>query len=387
MIGFDLTEEQKQMKEMAHEFAEKEMRPVAHEYDEKEEFPWPVLKKAFDLNLLTYSIPEEYGGAGVTSHVTDCIVQEELFWGCAGIATSMGGIMLGALPILIAGNEAQKKKYLTLLTQPKADGMPRLGAFALTEPEAGSDAASIKTSAKKVEGGYVLNGTKHFITNGGIADVYTVFATRDPSLGADGIDGFIVEGSWKGVIPGKKEKKMGIRASHTAQVHFEDCFVPAENRLGEEGDGFGIVLQTLDHSRPIVAAGAVGVARAAFEFALQYSQERKQFGRPIAKQQAIQFMLADMATEIDAARLLCWRAAYLLDQEEPNSVAASMAKVFAGDVAMKVTTDALQIVGGLGYMRDYPMEKFMRDAKIMQIYEGTAQIQRLVISRFMIGFG
>lgn len=387
MIGFDLTEEQKQMKEMAHEFAEKEMRPVAHEYDEKEEFPWPVMKKAFDLNLLTYALPEEYGGAGVTSHVTDCIVQEELFWGCAGIATSMGGIMLGALPILIAGNDEQKKKYLTMLTQPKPDGMPRLGAFALTEPEAGSDAASIKTTAKKVAGGYVLNGTKHFITNGGIADVYTVFATRDPSLGADGIDGFIVEGNWKGVIPGKKEKKMGIRASHTAQVHFEDCFVPEENRLGAEGDGFGIVLQTLDHSRPIVAAGAVGVARAAFEFALQYSQERKQFGRPIAKQQAIQFMLADMATEIDAARLLCWRAAYLLDQEEPNSVAASMAKVFAGDIAMKVTTDALQIVGGLGYMRDYPMEKFMRDAKIMQIYEGTAQIQRLVISRFMIGFG
>jgi alkylation response protein AidB-like acyl-CoA dehydrogenase len=189
------------------------------------------------------------------------------------------------------------------------------------------------------------------------------------------------------VIPGKKEKKMGIRASHTAQVHFEDCFVPEENRLGAEGDGFGIVMQTLDHSRPIVAAGAVGVARAAFEFALAYSQERKQFGRPIAKQQAIQFMLADMATEIDAARMLCWRAAWLLDQEEPNSVQSSMAKVFAGDIAMKVTTDALQIVGGMGYMRDYPMEKFMRDAKIMQIYEGTAQIQRIVIARFMIGFG
>jgi alkylation response protein AidB-like acyl-CoA dehydrogenase len=387
MIGFELTEEQQRMKEMAHEFAEREMRSVAHEYDEKEEFPWPVLKKAFDVGLLTYAIPEEYGGAGVMSHVTDCIVQEELFWGCAGIATSMGGIMLGALPILIAGNEAQKKKYLTMLCEPKQDGMPRLGAFALTEPEAGSDAAAIKTSAKKVEGGYLLNGTKHFITNGGIADVYTVFATRDPSLGVDGIDGFIVEGNWKGVIPGKKEKKMGIRASHTAQVHFEDCFVPEENRLGQEGDGFGIVMQTLDHSRPIVAAGAVGVARAAFEFALQYAQERKQFGRPIAKQQAIQFMLADMATEIDAARLLCWRAAWLLDQQEPNTTQASMAKVFAGDVAMRVTTDALQIVGGMGYMRDYPMEKFMRDAKIMQIYEGTAQIQRLIIARFMIGFG
>lgn len=387
MIGFELTEEQQRMKELAREFAEKEMRPVAHEYDEEEKFPWAVMKKANDVGLLTYALPEEYGGAGVSSHVTDCIVQEELFWGCAGIATSMGGIMLGALPILIAGTDAQKKKYLTMLTEPKQDGMPRLGAFALTEPEAGSDVASLKTTAKKVDGGYVLNGTKHFITNGGIADVSTVFATRDPQLGADGIDGFIVEGGMKGVVPGKKEKKMGIRASHTAQVHFEDCFVPAENRLGEEGDGFGIVLQTLDHSRPIVASGAVGIARAAFEFALQYSQERKQFGRPIAKQQAIQFMLADMATEIDAARLLCWRSAWLLDNDEPNSVAASMAKVFSGDMAMKVTTDALQVVGGMGYMRDYPMEKFMRDAKIMQIYEGTAQIQRIVISRFMIGFG
>ena len=387
MIGFDLTEEQQRMKEMAHEFAEKEMRSVAPEYDEKEEFPWPVMKKAFDVGLLTYSIPEEYGGAGVLSHVTDCIVHEELFWGCAGIATSMGGIMLGALPIMLAGNDAQKKKYLTMLTEAKKDGMPRLGAFCLTEPEAGSDAASIKTSAKKVDGGYILNGTKHFITNGGIADVYTVFATHDPSQGVDGIDGFIVEGGFKGVIPGKKEKKMGISASHTAQVHFEDCFVPDENRLGGESDGFGIVMQTLDHSRPIVASGAVGVARAAFEFALQYSQERKQFGRPIAKQQAIQFMLADMATEIDAARLLCWRAAWLLDQEEGNTVQSSMAKVMGGDIAMKVTTDALQIVGGMGYMRDYPMEKFMRDAKIMQIYEGTAQIQRIVIARFMIGFG
>ena len=387
MIGFDLTEEQRNMQEMAHEFAEKEMRPVAHDYDEKEEFPWPVLRKAQDVGLLTYALPEEYGGAGVTSHVTDCIVQEELFWGCAGMGTSMGGIMLGALPILLAGNDAQKKKYLTMLTQKKKDGSPMLGAYALTEPEAGSDAASIRTSAKKVEGGYVLNGTKHFITNGGIADVYTVFATRDPSLGADGIDAFIVEGAFAGVKPGKKEKKMGIRASHTAQVHFEDVFVPEENRLGQEGDGFVIAMQTFDHSRPVVAAGAVGVARAAFDFALAYSQERKQFGRPIAKQQAIQFMLADMATEIQAARLLCWNAAWLLDQGEPNTKESSMAKAYAADIAMKVTTDAVQIVGGMGYMRDYPVEKFMRDAKIMQIYEGTSQIQRLVLARAYIGFG
>lgn len=387
MIGFDLTEEQQRLKEMAHEFAEKEMRPVAPHYDETEEFPWPVLKKASDVGLLAYAIPEEFGGAGITSQVTNCIVQEELFWGCAGIATSMGAIMLGALPILVAGSDAQKKKYLTMLTETKKDGMPMLGAFALTEPEAGSDAASLKTSAKKVSGGYVLNGTKHFITNGGIADVYTVFATLDPAKGADGISSFIVEGSAKGVKPGKKEKKMGIRASHTAQVHFDEVFVPEENLLGAEGEGFFVAMQTLDLSRPMVAVGAVGIARAAFEAALQYSMERKQFGRPIAKQQAIGFMLADMATNIDAARLLCWRSAWLLDHEEPSMKESSMAKSFAPDVAMQVTTDAVQIFGGVGYTRDYPVEKYMRDAKIMQIYEGTTQIQKLVISRSMIGFG
>ncbi len=387
MIGFDLTEEQQRLKEMAHEFAEKEMRPVAPHYDETEEFPWPVLKKASDVGLLAYAIPEEFGGAGITSQVTNCIVQEELFWGCAGIATSMGAIMLGALPILVAGSDAQKKKYLTMLTETKKDGMPMLGAFALTEPEAGSDAASLKTSAKKVSGGYVLNGTKHFITNGGIADVYTVFATLDPAKGADGISSFIVEGSAKGVKPGKKEKKMGIPSSHTAQVHFDEVFVPEENLLGAEGEGFFVAMQTLDLSRPMVAVGAVGIARAAFEAALQYSMERKQFGRPIAKQQAISFMLADMATQIDAARLLCWRSAWLLDHEEPSMKESSMAKSFAPDVAMQVTTDAVQIFGGVGYTRDYPVEKYMRDAKIMQIYEGTTQIQKLVISRSMIGFG
>ncbi|MBI3537512.1 MAG: acyl-CoA dehydrogenase family protein, partial [Chloroflexi bacterium] len=229
--------------------------------------------------------------------------------------------------------------------------------------------------------------TKHFISNGGIADVYTVFATHDASQGADGIDAFIVLGEQDGVKPGKKEKKMGIRASHTAQVHFEDVFVPEENRLGEEGEGFLVALKTLEYSRPGVAASALGVARAAFEFALQYSLERKQFGRAIAKQQAIQFMLADMATEIDAARLLTWRSAWLLDQGQPANKEASMAKLFAADTAMKVATDAVQIVGGAGYMRDLPVEKYMRDAKIMQIYEGTSQIQRVVISRLLIGFG
>lgn len=387
MIGFELDEEQLRMKEMAHEFAEKEMRPVAGHYDETEEFPWPVMKKAADLGLLTYALPEEYGGAGVSSVITDAIVQEELFWGCAGIATSMGAIMLGALPILLYGHDEQKKKYLNWLSQCKPDGNPRLAAFALTEPDAGSDAGSLKTSARKVDGGYILNGTKQFITNGGIADLHTVFATHDPKLGTDGIDAFVVDSSMKGVIPGKKEKKMGIRASHTAQVIFEDVFVPEENRLGEEGEGFLVAMNTLDHTRAVTAAGAVGIARAAFDSALAYSLERKQFGRAIAKQQAIQFMLSDMATEIEAARMLCWRAAWLFDHGEPSAKESSMAKQYAADMSMKVTTDAVQVLGGVGYTRDYPVEKFMRDAKIMQIYEGTSQIQRIVISRFLIGFG
>ncbi len=387
MIGFDLTEEQQRFQELAHEFAEKEMRPVAAHYDETEEYPWPVLKKAADVGLLTYMLPEQYGGAGMTNLVTACIVQEELFWGCAGIATAMGAIGLAATPIYIGGNEEQKKKYLPMLCSTKKDGMPMIGAYALTEPDAGSDAASIRTTAKKVKGGYVLNGTKQFITNGGVADIYSVFATHDPSLGADGVSAFIVERGWDGVKPGKKEKKMGIRASDTSQVIFEDVFVPEENRLGPENEGFLLAMQTFDQTRPIVAAGAVGIARAAYEAALQYSLERKQFGRAIAKFQAISFMLADMATEIEAARLLCWKSGWLIDQGQPNLQLSSMAKAFAPEVAMRVTTDAVQIFGGVGYTRDYPVEKFMRDAKIMQIFEGTTQIQKLVISRSLIGFG
>lgn len=380
-VNFELSEEQKQFQELAHEFAEKEMRPYASEYDEKEQLPYEIFEKAHKLGLLTYGIPEEFGGGGATSALTQAIVSEELAWGCAGMATSMGGIGLCAAPILIGGNEFQKKKYLTRFTGDKL----RLGAYAITEPGAGSDAAAIKTSAKKVDGGYVLNGTKHFITNGGIADLYVVFGTIDPAMGDDGICAFIVEGDLDGVKAGKKERKMGIRASHTAQVHFEDVFVPEENRIGEEGEGFLWAMKAFEHTRPLVASLAIGVARAAFEFALDYATQREQFGRPIAKFQTIGFMLADMATEIDAARLLAWRAAWMLENQMPVNKEASMAKVFAADTAMKVTTDALQIVGGAGYMRDLPVEKWMRDAKIMQIYEGTSQIQRLVISRMLIG--
>jgi len=380
MIDFSLTEEQKRLKEWAHEFAEKEIRPVAALYDEKEEVPWDVLKKAADIGLMSYGVPEEYGGGGVEDPVTHLLVTEELFWGCAGIATTIGASELGVIPIYLMGNEAQKKKYLPLFCDTK---QVRLGAFAITEPQAGSDVASMRTRAERKGDRYIINGEKRFISNGGIADLYVVFATIDPSRGYEGITAFIVEKGTPGLKAGKKEKKMGIRASHTGDVIFENVEVPVENRLGEEGDGFVGAMRVFDRTRPGVAAAAVGVARAAYEYALQYAKERVQFGKPIIAKQAIRFMLADMATEIDAARFLAWRAAWLISQNYPNSKESSMAKAFAGDVAMRVTTDALQILGGYGYMRDYPLEKWMRDAKIMQIYEGTQQIQRVVISQML----
>ncbi len=381
MIGFCLTDEQREFRDMAHKFAEKTIRPAAAEADEKEEVPWDVLQKAHQAGLITFSLPEKYGGGGVESVLTKAIVDEEIFWGCAGIATIMGGAMLAATPIMLAGTEEQKEKYVSRLCRGDSNGRPTLGAYALTEPGAGSDPAGMITNARREKSKYILNGFKTFITNAGIADVYVVFATVDPARGTDGITAFIVEKDWPGVNPGKKEKKMGIRASHTASISFEDVEVPAENRLGAEGEGFKIAMRTFDITRSHIAAGAVGIARAAYEYALAYARERQQFGKPIFSFQSIAFMLADMAMQIDAARLLAWRSAWLYDEGQPCATEASMAKAFAADVAMKTTTDAVQILGGYGYMREYPAEKWMRDAKIMQIYEGTAQIQRLVISR------
>ncbi len=381
MIGFDLTDEQREFRDAARRFAEKTIRPAAAEADEREEVPWDILQKAQQAGLITYPLPEKYGGGGVDSVLTKAIVDEEIFRGCAGIATIMGGAMLAATPIMLAGTEAQKEKYVSRLCQADPEGRPTLGAYALTEPGAGSDPAGMITNVRREKGRYILNGFKTFITNAGIADVYVVFATVDPSRGADGITAFIVEKDWKGVLPGKKEKKMGIRASHTASLAFEDVEVPAENRLGAEGEGFKIAMRTFDITRSHIAAGAVGIARAAYEYALGYAHERRQFGKPIFSFQAVSFMLAEMAMQIDAARLLTWRAAWLYDNGQSCTTEASMAKAAAADVAMKVTTDAVQILGGYGYMREYPVEKWMRDAKIMQIYEGTAQIQRLVISR------
>ncbi|TMB91580.1 MAG: acyl-CoA dehydrogenase [Chloroflexi bacterium] len=388
-LDFTLTQEQEEIRELAHEFAEKEMRPVADYYDEHEETPWEVMRKAHALGLGPASgIPEDYGGGGADL-LTQLILQEELSWGDAGIAVSIYASGLAGAGIYAMGTEDQKRKYLGMLCDPKD---LKIAAMGLTEPNSGSDSLALETTATKVDGGYVLNGTKQFCTNGGIADIQVAFVTTDKSLGPAGIAGFVIEKANPGMRQGRKERKLGVRASHTAQVIFEDCFVSEDARLGFDAEGkatgpgaVGAMIM-LEATRPLVAAGAIGIARAAFEFARDYSLERVQFGKPIAKHEAIAFKLADMATEIDAARLLTWRAGWMAQ----NGVAfargeGSMAKLFAGDMAMRVTVDAVQVLGGYGYIKEYPVERFMRDAKIYQLWEGTAEIQRLVISRYILG--
>jgi len=375
MIGFDLTQEQTALQDMARKFAANEIRPRAVECDHAGTFPEDIFEKAFGLGLMSGYIPEEYGGLGLKALDT-CIIEEELAWGCSGIATSMTCNGLALTPILVAGTEDQKKRFVA----PFAEKL-RYASFCLTEPGSGSDAGGIATTAKREGDGYTINGRKCFITNGSHAAQYTVFASTDRSKGHKGLSAFVVPRSLPGVSVGKKEDKMGQRASDTADVLFEDVKVPAENRLGKEGEGFKIAMITLDYARPTVAAMSVGVARAAFELAMQYSKERVQFGVPIAMNQAIHFLLADMAMDIEAARLLTYKGAWLLDAGKRNTKESSFAKAFAADLAMRVTTDAVQIYGGYGYMRDYPVEKLMRDAKLLQIYEGTSQIQRMVIAK------
>jgi len=375
MIGFDFTEEQTALQDMARKFAANEIRPKAGEADRTGAFPKEIFQKAFDLGLMTGFIPEAHGGLGLGS-LESCIIEEELGWGCSGIATSMTSNGLALTPILIAGTEDQKKEFVAPFARELM-----YASFCLTEPGAGSDAGGIATTAKKDADGYVLNGRKCFITNGTYASQYTVFASTDRSKGHKGLSAFLVPRSLAGVSPGKKEEKMGQCASDTSDVLFEDVRVPAANLLGKEGDGFKIAMKTLDYARPTVAAMSVGVARAAFEHAMQYSKERVQFGMPIAMNQAIHFLLADMAMDIEAARLLTLKSAWLIDQGRRNTKESSFAKAFAADLAMRVTTDAVQIFGGYGYMKDYPVEKLMRDAKLLQIYEGTSQIQRLVIAK------
>jgi acyl-CoA dehydrogenase len=375
MIGFDLTQEQIALQDMARKFAANEIRPKAVEYDHASKFPEDIFEKAFALGLMSGYIPEEYGGLGLSA-LDACIIEEELGWGCSGIATSMTCNGLALTPILVAGTEDQKKRFVA----PFAEKL-QYASFCLTEPGAGSDAGGIATTAKREGDSYVINGRKCFMTNGSYAMQYTVFASTDRSKGHKGLSAFVVPRSLSGVSVGKKEDKMGQRASDTADVLFEDVKVPVENLLGKEGEGFKIAMITLDYARPTVAAMSVGVARAAFELAMQYSKERVQFGVPIAMNQAIHFLLADMAMDIEAARLLTYKGAWLLDQGKRNTKESSFAKAFAADLAMRVTTDAVQIYGGYGYMRDYPVEKLMRDAKLLQIYEGTSQIQRMVIAK------
>jgi len=375
MIAFDLTEEQIALQDMAHKFAANEIRPKAVECDKTGTFPTEIFQKAFDLGLMTGFIPEPLGGLGMAS-LDLCIIEEELGWGCSGIATSMTTNGLALAPVLIAGTEDQKKEFVS----PFATKFG-FASFCLTEPGAGSDAGGIATTAKKDGDAYIMNGRKCFITNGTHASQYTVFASTDRSKGHKGLSAFVVPRSLPGVSPGKKEDKMGQRASDTSDVLFEDVRVPAANLLGKEGEGFKIAMKTLDFARPSVASMSVGVARAAFELAMQYSKERVQFGAPIAMNQAIHFLLSDMAMDIEAARLLTLKSAWLLDQGRRSTKESSFAKAFAADLAMRVTTAAVQIFGGYGYMKDYPVEKLMRDAKLLQIYEGTSQIQRLVIAK------
>jgi acyl-CoA dehydrogenase len=374
VVDFTLTDEQQSIREMAHEFAANEIRPVAWEYDRDGIWPQDILEKAWELGLVNSFLPPEYGGPGL-GVFEGVLIGEEIAWGCSGIGTSLSCNKLATTPVMLAASERLKKDYLGRLSE-----SPLLASFCLTEPDAGSDVSGMKTTAVRRADKWVLNGTKTFITNGEYANWYTVYAKTDKEAGHRGISCFIVPRD-AGVTVDKHEDKMGQRASNTATISFNDVEIPLDHLVGEENKGFKIAMMTLDHTRPGVAAMATGVARAALEFAVDYSKERVQFGVPIAMHQAIQFIIADMATKVHLARLATWQSAVLIDQGKRNTIESSHAKRFAADIAMEVTTDAVQVYGGYGFIKDYPVEKLMRDAKILQLYEGTAQIQRLVIAR------
>lgn len=378
-MDFALNEEQLELQEMVRDFVEKEITPYAADMDRENAAKPELMKKAFEMGLLNIVVPEEYGGPGLDS-ITMAMIYEELGKGCAGVATSMAANSLATAPVLLAGTEEQKKMYCDILNN------GGLAAFALTEPGAGSDAGSVATRAvrDKEKGTYTLNGTKLFITNGGISDIYLVFANTRASGGIRGLTAFIVPRKTPGFKVGKKEDKMGIRPSNTCELILQDVVIPESYRVGREGEGFRIAMKTLDAARPFVGSVAVGLAQAALDYAVKYAKERKQFGQPIASFEMVQAMLADMAMKVDAARMLVQRACFMRDQGVEFSKEAAMAKCYAADAAMAVTTDAVQIMGGYGYSREYPVEKLMRDAKIMQIYEGTNQIQRLVIANKLL---
>jgi acyl-CoA dehydrogenase len=377
-MSFELTEEQESLRRTVRKFAEKELAPIAAESDEKGEFHREIYEKLAEIGLLGIPCPEKYGGAGL-DYSTYIVVIEEIAKTC--LSTAVGLAVQGLPQIMISqfGTEQQKRTYLS----PLASG-EKLGAFALTEAGSGSDAASLKTTAARDGDSYVINGSKVFITHGGVADIYLVMARTDPEQRARGISSFIVEEGTPGFSSGKTEKKMGLRASPTREILFEECRIPRDNLVGDEGDGFKIAMIALDSGRITIGASAVGLAQAALDESVVYAKQREQFGRPIADFQGIQFMLADMATSIRAARNLVREAAYLKDAGKPFSHVAAMAKLFATDTAMKVTTDAVQIFGGYGYMQDYPVERLMRAAKVTQIVEGTNQIQRMVIARHLL---
>jgi len=370
-LDYFLNEQQKTIKGLARRIAEERILPVRAELDEKEEFPWGIMKELADADMFRIFIPEEYEGLG-GGCLDLCLVIEELSRACGGIAISYAADVLGCLPLLEYGSQEQRKRYL-----PDVASGKKLTAFALTESTAGSDASNIRTSASHQGGYYVLNGTKQFITNGGEAELYTVIAMTDPTRGSRGASAFVVEKGTPGFSFGKKEKKMGIRSSATRELVFRDCRVPEDNLISREGTGFIIALRIVDRSRPGVGAQAVGIAQGALEAAVDYARQRIQFGHPISSFQAVQHMLADMAIELEAARALVYSVAKTIDAGARNfTEEAAMAKVFATDMAMRVTTDAVQIFGGVGYMQDYPIEKMMRDAKITQIYEGANQVLR-----------
>jgi acyl-CoA dehydrogenase len=374
VVDFTLTDEQQDMREMAHDFAEKEIRPVAWDYDRDATWPGDIIDKAWELGLMNSHLPAAYGGPGLAT-LDGCVIEEEIAWGCSGIGTSLSCNGLASTPIMLAASEELKKEYLGRLAE-----APLLASFCLTEPDAGSDVSGMKTTAVRKGDKWVINGSKCFITNGEYANWYTVYAKTDKEAGHRGISCFIVPRD-AGVVVDKHEDKMGQRASNTATISFNDVEIPLDHLVGEENKGFKIAMMTLDRTRPGVAAMGVGVGRAAMEMAAEYSKERVQFGVPIAMHEAIQFIIADMATKVHLGRLATWNSAVLLDQGKRNTIESSHAKRFTADSAMEITTDAVQVFGGYGFIKEYKVEKLMRDAKILQLYEGTAQIQRLVIAR------
>lgn len=377
-MHFKLSEEHEMIRKMVRDFAKNEVAPTAAERDEEERFDRALFDQMAELGLTGIPWPEEYGGIG-SDYLAYVIAIEELSRVCASTGVTLSAhTSLAGWPIFKFGTEEQKQKFL----RPMAEGT-KIGAYGLTEPGSGSDAGGMKTIAKRDGDHYVLNGSKIFITNGGIADIYVVFALTDPESKQRGTSAFIVESDRPGFSVGKKESKLGIRSSPTTEIMFEGCRIPVENLLGEEGQGFKIAMQTLDGGRNGIAAQAVGIAQGALDASVEYARERHQFGKPIAAQQGIGFKLADMATDVEAARLLTYQAAWLESEGLPYGKESAMSKVFAGDTAMKVTTEAVQVFGGYGYTKDYPVERYMRDAKITQIYEGTQEIQRLVISRML----